>query len=565
MIEFNELINTCYLGVEAISSSTRTIAYYSHLIPIFFTLFLIIILFLKSKKNILSKIFIAFGVVFCFWLTADLVTWVSNNYFLIYAFWSPVDYIESVMFVLGLYFVLVFIKKKDLSFIPKVILFLATLLPLIITATQNAVSGFYYPVCEAINNNFLLHYRFYLEIIVVSIIFIFIIINILKKSVINKKSILTVLGSVFLFLSVFGVTSYLSAVTTYYELNLYALFIIPAFLMAITYSIFSLDIFNIKIISTYFIVFGLVILTASQLLFITSTTNRLLTTITVILSILLSYILFKNLKKESDQRKHIEVLSQQLEASKMRLEESNFNRELANDKLKELDKLKTEFLSLASHQLRSPLTAISGYTSMILDGDYGEINSDMKETIDRVYKSSKSLTKVVEDLLNVSKIEQGGMKYEMNAFDLADLTKEMVDNLSINAKDKGLDMTFECNAADKYVVVADKEKIRQVILNLIDNSIKYTKAGSIQVSLKKIEGKVVLSVKDTGMGMTEETKKKLFVKFERGEGGKVNSDGTGLGLYLTKEIIEAHNGYVWVESDGEGKGSNFIVELKAIE
>jgi len=565
MIEFNPLINICYLNLEAIGSSTRNIAYYSHLIPIFFTLFLSILVFLKAPRNILSKIFLAFSISFCFWLTADLITWVSNNYYLIYSFWAPVDYIETVMYILGLYFVIVFVKKKDISILFKSVLFLATLLPLIITITGNSVLEFYYPVCEAINNSLLLDYRFYLEIVVVLAIFIFIIITIFKKAKENKKATVIVLSSMFLFLSVFGVTSYLSAVTSYYELNLYALFIIPAFLMAITYSIFSLDIFNIKIISTYFIVFGFIILTTSQLMFVTGTTNKLLTGVTILLSLALSYILFGNLKKESDQRRHIEILSEQLEKSKMRLEESNFNRELANDKLKDLDRLKTEFLSLASHQLRSPLTAISGYTSMILEGDYGEVKPEVKETIDKVYKSSKSLTRVVEELLNVSKIEQGGMKYEMNAFDLAELAKEMVDNLSINAKEKKLNLNFTSNIDDNYIIIADKEKIRQVILNLIDNSIKYTSSGGINVNLKRVDGKVVLSVKDTGMGISEESKKNLFQKFVRGEGSKVNSSGSGLGLYLVKEIIEAHHGFVWAESEGEGKGSTFIIELKAIE
>ena len=110
----------------------------------------------------------------------------------------------------------------------------------------------------------------------------------------------------------------------------------------------------------------------------------------------------------------------------------------ANEKLKSLDKLKTEFVSLASHQLRSPLTAIKGYTSMLLEGDYGEINPEAKQTIDRVMQSSNNLTLVVEDLLNVSKIESGGMKYVMEKFDFGELARKTTEELSINAEKRGL-------------------------------------------------------------------------------------------------------------------------------
>ncbi len=234
----------------------------------------------------------------------------------------------------------------------------------------------------------------------------------------------------------------------------------------------------------------------------------------------------------------------------------------ANEKLKELDKLKTEFLSLASHQLRSPLTAIKGYTSMLLEGSFGEVNKNQKDAIDRVFESTNHLTKVVEDLLNVTKIEQGGMKYEMAPFDIKTAASDLARDLSITAEHKGLKLEFSSPEANPIMVNGDMEKIRQVMLNLIDNSIKYTeKGGTITVSVKKDPQYVVFSVTDNGMGISAETLPTLFKKFNRGEGGKVNTGGSGLGLYLAKQIIEAHKGRVWAESAGAGKGSSFIFEL----
>ncbi len=240
----------------------------------------------------------------------------------------------------------------------------------------------------------------------------------------------------------------------------------------------------------------------------------------------------------------------------------------ANEKLKGLDKLKTEFLSLAAHQLRSPLTAIKGYTSMLLEGSYGVIDKGPRDIVDRVYQSSIHLAMVIEDLLNVSKIEQGGMQYIMTPFDIRKTTQEIANDLSITAQKKGLTFTFTANTEKQCVVFGDMEKIRQVILNLIDNSIKYTPTGSVAVNVdlhENGEKKVTVSIKDTGIGVSEEYKKSVFEKFERGEGGKLNTTGSGLGLYLAKQIVEAHKGKIWLESEGKGKGATFFIEFKELK
>lgn len=237
----------------------------------------------------------------------------------------------------------------------------------------------------------------------------------------------------------------------------------------------------------------------------------------------------------------------------------------ANEKLESLDKLKTEFLSLAAHQLRSPLTAIRGYSSMLLDGSYGTFDEKQKEAINRVFESSTHLSKVVEDLLNVSKIEAGGMKYEMAPFDMEKAAKDLATDLSITAEKKGLKLNFTTDGKTPYTVNGDMEKIRQVVLNLIDNAIKYTMAGSVTVSLTKNTSinTIKLSVTDTGMGISPDEKEKLFQKFARGAGGKTNTTGSGLGLYLARQIVEAHGGHIVIDSPGVGQGSTFSLELKA--
>ncbi len=555
------IINTCY----ATTSDLRVIANYSHIIPMILSLSLALFVSFKAKFNTFSKIFLSFVAMFCLWLLGDVIIWSSNNYYLVYAVWSSLVYIELTFYILGLYFILAFVRERDVKWYLKIIFSLVLVVPFLITITQGSVVGFDQSVCEAYNNVFLDNYKLIIESIIGLVILGYMIRTFfIKQAPGHRKADLIVLGSILLFFSIFGGTEYYASVTGIYEYNLYSLFILPVFLVAIIYAVFELDIFKFHILGTHYLVGGLVILMGGQLFFVDGGVDVLLTSITVLFTLILSVILYRNLKRESDQRVKIEQLSVQLEASKSRLEESNIKLEHANDKLKDLDKLKTEFLGLASHQLRSPLTAIKGYISMIVDGDYGTINDEAKEAMSKVFQSSINLTKIVEDLLNVSKIEQGGLKFVMEPFNLVEISESMANDLSITAKDKGVELTFE--AGDKeYMVNGDKEKIRQVVLNLIDNSIKYTKVGTIHVSVEKKGTKVVFSVKDTGMGMTPETKVTLFQKFARGDGARMNTGGSGLGLYLAKEIIEAHKGTIGVDSEGMGKGSTFYFELKLMK
>lgn len=556
-MDTTNILNTCYETTD----SLRTIAQYSHIIPIILSLTLAFFIFFKAKFNLFSKIFLAFVIAFCVWLIGDLIIWTSNDYDLIYAVWSTLVYIELVFFILGLYFVMTFIHERDIRWYKKVFFCALLVVPFIISITQQSVLGLNQPVCEAINNQFLDNYKLIVESGIGIIIFGYLIRAFFRvQSKEDKKADIIVLSSILLFLSVFGVTEYIASLTGVYEYNLYSLFILPLFLIAIIYAVFELDIFHFNLLGTHYLVVGLMILMTGQLFFINNTADQFLTIVTVILTLGISVLLYRNLKRESDQRIRIEKLSVELADSKLRLEETNIKLETANDKLKDLDRLKTEFLSLATHQIRSPLTAIKGYASMVIEGDFGQIPDKAKEAVDRIFQSSNNLAIVVEDFLNVSKIESGGMKYEKVDFDLGEVTEAVSKDMSMAAEKKGLKLNYTKDTG-VHKVNGDKEKLRQVVLNLIDNSVKYTKTGTINVSVNTNGDKVVFAVKDTGMGMTPEIKATLFQKFARGEGGRVNTTGSGLGLYLAKEIVVAHGGRVWVDSEGPNKGSTFSMEL----
>ena len=272
--------------------------------------------------------------------------------------------------------------------------------------------------------------------------------------------------------------------------------------------------------------------------------------------IVLGMILIRTAKREISQREKIEFLAANIRQ--------------ANIRLTELDRQKSEFISFASHQLRAPLTAMKGYASLILDGDLGELSKEVRQAISRIFDSSKTLTIIVDDYLNISRIELGTMKYLFTVLNLRELVSNVIGELKPNIEKSGLTLTFTNtseNINERFMINADADKLKQVIANVIDNSIKYTPKGSVNINLSKdmSSRKILLSVKDDGVGISPEVMPKLFSKFVRASNAnRQNIYGTGLGLYIAKEVMSAHKGRIWAESDGEGKGSTFYIELDMV-
>ncbi len=245
------------------------------------------------------------------------------------------------------------------------------------------------------------------------------------------------------------------------------------------------------------------------------------------------------------------------------INQKNIDLQKANAYLKKLDKAKSEFLSVASHQLRTPLTGIKGYLSMILDGDFGKVDPMQKEKLLDIYNASDRMTREINVYLNVSRIESGRLKLNYAQINLEDLIKECIKDLKSTAQEKKLKINFKVDSKNFPLVDADSDKLKDVILNLIDNAIKYTPHGKIDILLSQIDDNhLSFQIKDTGIGLDKDGIEKLFSKFSRGDGiSKINTDGSGLGLYIVKKIIEAHGGRAWVESPGIGKGSIFQFTL----
>ncbi len=226
----------------------------------------------------------------------------------------------------------------------------------------------------------------------------------------------------------------------------------------------------------------------------------------------------------------------------------------------EVEQMKQELISIATHELRTPITGIKGYLDMILAGDTGEVNAETKETLQEMSGINQKLADLVDDLLNVGRIEQGRIEVKPVPMDLSQLSADIVKEMSIQAKQKNLELIYQ-KPENLPQVKADPDRTRQVLINLIGNAVKYTEKGSVTVSLEPKEKEIVCQVKDTGLGMSKEGQAKLFTKFYRVKTDKTRAiTGTGLGLWITKQIVEMMNGKIWMESE-EGKGSTFSFSL----
>lgn len=328
-----------------------------------------------------------------------------------------------------------------------------------------------------------------------------------------------------------------------------ATFLLP-FVAFTAYAIVKHRLFNVKTIAITALLFILTVVSVAQMIFADSTVRFIYGVTEFFFVLIFGITLLRSVSKDIEQKEEIEKLAKKL---------AKYNKHL-----RELDQAKSEFVSIASHQLRSPLTVIRGYSSMLLEGSYGKFPTKARTPLEHMAESARMMALSIEDYLNVSRIESGNMKYELSDFNLYEIVNNICDDLRPEAMKHGLLLMCRSDLDTKAIVHADQGKTEQIIHNLINNALKYTPKGSITAYVHDDTAKnqVFVEIIDTGIGMSQKTQDSIFQKFERADNANtVNVHGTGLGLFVAKRMANAMDGDITAYSKGEGKGSHFILTL----
>jgi len=364
------------------------------------------------------------------------------------------------------------------------------------------------------------------------------------------------IGSIFyaLFQSIFNIFFPIALQTKqYWQFGDYSL----VFLLGFTaYAIVKRELFGIKVVLTSLLIGAIGIVLALQILIAPNTLWRIIDTIIFLLFCLFGYYLLRAVQQEEKRREEAEMLAIREMAFRQKAEK------LAAE-FKRLDEAKTQFMLATQHHLRTPLTSIQGYLSMLLEGSYGKISDRAKPKIKNALVATQRLIRLANEFLDVAQFEVGKETMAKREVQIEEVFDEVVDELRQTAKEKKLYVKLERPEQSLPSIMVDREKIKEAIYNVVFNGIKYTERGGVTVKLEIVNGKLQIVITDTGIGMEPEEIAGLFAKtFERGEQAKkLYTTGRGIGLYLAYQIIKAHGGRLWAESEGRGKGSTFYIEL----
>jgi len=268
-----------------------------------------------------------------------------------------------------------------------------------------------------------------------------------------------------------------------------------------------------------------------------------------------------NLADISERKRNEEELRKYRQRLEQLVEERTAELAVAMEKAKEADRLKSAFLASMSHEFRTPLNSIIGFTGIILQGLVGPLNEEQKKQMGMVQHSAQHLLSLINDVLDISKIEAGQLKVEREEFGLAQLVTEVKFNLTPMAKAKGLELKCEL-APEVGRIVSDRRRVEQILINLLNNAIKFTDKGGVYLDCGVDDGFLISRVRDTGIGIKQEDLRNLFKPFRQIDTGLSRRyEGTGLGLNICKRLVELLGGEIWAESSGEGEGSTFSFTL----
>src|SRR3989344_3255524 len=533
------------------SYDVPALLYYAQIPATVIALSLSFYVFWNGRKFLLNHLLFLIAILFSLWTLTTLIVWAGNDGGLMAFIWPFYSLILSFIAIFCIYFIYVFLEKKDIATKLKII-FLSLISPiLLLSSTSFNISGFNITNCDAFDFEWF-PFKLYTSFLgVLAMVWILLLlVRAYRTAVSDFRRQITLMGigiELFLF-SFFGMeflATYFTKIGVFQDsqLELYGLFGMVVFIVYISILTVRFGTFNVKLIATQALVWGLVALIGSQFFFIKVTTNFILNGVTFIGVIIFGQFLIKSVKKEVQQKEELVKLYIDLE-----------------DLLKQRESL----VHLVTHKVKGSFTRSKYIFAGILDGTFGAINEEVKKRAQQGLESDDMGIETVDVVLNAANLEKGTVKYEMKTIDFKELVDKTISEKKTLAETKGLKMETEI-ASGVYNVLGDSFWLKEVSNNLVENSIKYTREGKITVGLEKKDKKIEFYVKDTGIGISLEDKNSLFTEGGRGKDSvRMNVDSTGYGLYSVKMIVDAHKGKVWMEPNKEGIGSTFFIELDAV-
>ncbi|MEO8637825.1 MAG: HAMP domain-containing sensor histidine kinase [Candidatus Taylorbacteria bacterium] len=519
-------------------SFAPTLLFYAYLPVIVISLFLGFYILLKDNYSLQSKLFFGISISFSLWVLNIIVQWVGVYGQIVHFSWQISAILEIFIPIFVVYFIYVFVEKRDASYSLKYFFSLVIVAVTFLTPYSFNMQSFDLANCES-NVGPLLYGVYGFEIL--SIFWIIMIgIKGLRGSFAKnedkdfKGQILFLISGASIFLGLFAASNIFGEVTQIYQMNLVGPLGMVLFLAFLSYLIVKFKTFHIKLLATQVFVFSLCALLFALIFINEISISHIVVGVTLFMAIILSVFLVRSVQKEVEQREKIEKLNEQLEG----------------------------LVHFISHEIKGYLSKSASVFAGIIDEDFGPISPELKNASDIALKANRAGVETIMTILNSANVKKGTMTFTMAPFDIKASVLAQVEEMKPTAEARGLKLDVHIENAD-YLITGDKEQLeKHVIRNLIDNSVRYTMKGSVTVSLKRLNDKILFTVKDTGIGITLEDKGRLFTEGGRGiESVKVNVASTGYGLFFAKGIVEKHGGRIWAESEGADKGATFFVEL----
>lgn len=522
-----------------IGPNVGPLQYYSHL-PVIVLALALAFFVLFSNRRLVGWVFFSTILSFVLWVFFDSVIWATNRSDVIMFMWSLQILIEPLVYFGSFYLLFLLLKGEDVPFRQKLVWSLLYLPLVLIVPTEYALSGFDLSVCLA-NETIFSYYSYVIEILLVGWTLILAIRSYRGVASDERGKVLLLTTGVLLFLAAFSWGNIVGSLTEDWDLAQYGLFGMPIFTLFLVYGIVRYKTFNVRLVGAVALVFGLMALTFGLLFVNDPTVFRGVSIATFIASVIFGVMLIRGVNREVRQREKIEELAHTLETANERQE---------------------TLIHFIGHEVKGFLTKDAGAFAALVEGDLGQLPETAKPFVASALAQSRAGADSVGNILKASNLKRGTVTYIKAPFDLKALVAGAVEKARASAEQKGLKIEFVSDEG-LYQMLGDASQLNDHVLrNLIENSINYTPAGSITVSLKNEGGKLVFAVKDTGVGISAEDKKRLFTEGGHGaESQRVNVHSTGYGLYIAKQITEAHGGTIRAESEGAGKGSTFIAEF----